>query len=258
MQVRGPSRASHPGLRGRTLIITRPVGSATAFTHRIRAQGGVPLLLPGLALRNVTDQQGARAGLRAALTDELLIFTSPAAVRFAVHLAPLRAGGAVLAVGQGTAQALRRQGIATVWVPARQDSEGLLSHPLLHLPQGRRISVIGAPGGRGLLRAQLQQRGAQLREVHVYRREPPRLDRRHVEKLMALPASALLLLSSHEALRNLLRLLPAAALQRLRTATAVVSSERLVTAVADAGFSRRVLAASALSADLLDAAMQTP
>ncbi len=256
MQVRGPFRTSAQGLRGRTLVVTRPVGSAAALARRIRRCGGVPLLLPGLALRRVADQDTACSGLLAALSDELLIFSSPAAVRFAAALTPLRTLATVLAVGQGTAQALRRSGVAAVWTPSRQDSEGLLTHPLLQSPGGHRISVIGAPGGRGLLRAQLEQHGAQVREVHVYRREPSRLDRRHVEKVIALPASAVLLLSSREALQNLLQLLPAAALQRLRSSTVVVSSERLAVAVAEAGFSRRLLATSALSADLLDAAMR--
>lgn len=257
MAVQGQSRAIDPGLRGRTLIITRPVGSAVAISRRIRALGGVPLLLPGLALRRMVDQDTARNDLRMALTDELVIFSSPAAVRFAAGLAPLStAMTTVLAVGQGTAKALRRRGVMAVWTPSRQDSEGLLTHPLLQSPTGRRISVIGAPGGRGLLRTQLQQRGAYLREVHVYRREPPRLNRHHVEKVMALSDSAVLLLSSNEALQNLLRLLPAPALQRLRMTTAVISSERLALQVAAAGFSRRVLAASAVPTDLLAAAMR--
>ncbi len=256
MVAQGQSRAIDPGLRGRTLIITRPVGSAGAIARKVRALGGVPLLLPGLALRTVADQATARTGLRMASTDELVVFSSPAAVRFAAGLAPLPKAMAVLAVGQGTAQALRRRGVRAVWIPSRQDSEGLLAHPLLQSPAERRISVIGAPGGRGLLCTQLQQRGAHLREVHVYRREPPRLDRRHVEKVMALSDTALLLLSSNEALQNLLRLLPAPALQRLRMTTAVISSERLALRVAAAGFSRRVLAASAVSSDLLDAATQ--
>jgi uroporphyrinogen-III synthase len=119
---------------------------------------------------------------------------------------------------------------------------------------GKRIALVGAPGGRGLLGEQLAARGAQLRDVHVYRRMPPRLDRRHVDALLQLPASALILLSSSEALNHLCRLLPAPALARLLAATAVVSSERLATAASAAGFGRIMRAASALPADLLDAA----
>ncbi len=250
---RQPS-ADNPGLRGRTVVITRPAGTATALARRVRALGGKPLLLPGLALRGAADADATRAGLLAALGDRLLIFSSPAAVSHAAALAPLRTASTVLALGQGTARALRRQGIAAPLVPIRQDSEGLLElAPLQHL-QGCRVALIGAPGGRGLLREQLLARGAQLRELHVYRRLPPRLDRRHVEALLQLPASARILLSSDEALQNLCVLLPAAALARLQSATAVVSSERLAAAAHRAGFGRIVRADSALADDLLQAA----
>lgn len=235
-------------------MITRPAGTATALARRVRALGGVPLLLPGLALRGVDDSGAVQAGLREALRRDVLIFGSPAAVRFAARLAKLQAAKTVLAVGQATAGALRRHGIRAPLVPARQDSEGLLEHPALRQLRQRRVALIGAAGGRDLLREQLLARGARLRELHVYRRVPPRLDRRHFDRLMPLPATARVLLSSAQALQNLLYLLPAPALQRMRAAVAVVSSERLEAAAREAGFARVVRAGSALAADLLEAA----
>ncbi len=254
MQRQAP--AGNDSLCGRIVVITRPAGTATALARRVRACGGVPLLLPGLALRSVADQAAACAGLRAALAAELVIFTSPAAVRHAAALMPLQTAASVLAVGQGTARALRRHGIAAPLAPRRQDSEGLLDHAALRDLRGRRVALIGAAGGRGVLREQLAARGAQLRELHVYRRVPPRLDRRHVGALLQLPVSARVLLSSAEALQNLHDLLPPPAWARLCATTAVVSSERLEAAARAAGFTRTVLAGSALSADLLAAAMR--
>ena len=245
---------SKDDLRGRMVVITRPAGTAAALARRVRAAGGVPLLLPGLALRRVTDEAAVREDLQAALADDVLIFNSPAAVRAAAALASLRTSATVLAVGQGTARALRRHGVQAPLAPARQDSEGVLDHPALQVLRGRRIALIGAAGGRGVLRDELRARGAQLRELHVYQRVAPRLDRRHVEALLHLGVSALVLLSSAEALQNLCRILPPAALARLFATTAVVSSERLASAARDAGFARIALATSALSADLLDAA----
>ncbi len=254
--MRRQSAVCDTGLSGRIMVITRPAGTATALARRVRALGGVPLLLPGLALRGPADPVMASNDLRAALADQLLIFTSPAAVRHAAALLPLATTASVLAVGQGTARALRRHGVAKPLTPTRQDSEGVLEHVVLHDLKDRRVALIGAPGGRGVLREQLAARGAQLREVHVYRRAKPRLDRRHVNAVLQLPASAMVLLSSAEALQNLRDLLPLPAWTQLCTATAVASSERLAVAARAAGFTRTVLAASALSADLLDAAMR--
>jgi len=169
-RMRRPSPRNKQGLHGRTVVITRPAGTASALARRVRALGGVPLLLPGLALRGVADAATARTGLRSALAAELIVFTSPAAVRYAAALLPLQTAATVLAVGQGTARALRRHGIAAPLAPRRQDSEGLLEHPALHALRGRRVALIGASGGRGVLREQLAARGAQLHELHVYRR----------------------------------------------------------------------------------------
>ncbi|HET8763870.1 MAG TPA: uroporphyrinogen-III synthase [Rhodanobacter sp.] len=244
-----PDSGKRAALAGRTIVITRPAGTGGGFARQVRAAGGVPLLLPGLSLRGLGDA----ASLRAVLADEVLVFTSPAAVRFAARLAPLRTRATVLAVGQGTARALRRHGI-NAQVPARQDSEGVLELEGARHLAGRRVGLIGAPGGRGVLREQLAARGAVLRELHVYQRVPPRLDRRHVEAVDHLPRSARVLLSSAEALGHLVHQLPAATRVRLCAAVAVVSSERLAQAARGAGFGRVVQAASANARDLLAAA----
>lgn len=241
-------------LHGRVLVITRPVGTAGALARQVRALGGTPVLLPGLALRAPHDVAAVRAALREGLADDLWIFTSPAAVRHAATLIPLQTRAVVLAVGRGTARALRRHDVQEPLVPGQQNSEGLLDLPILQDLRDRRVTLIGASGGRGVLRAQLSARGARLREVQVYRRVPPRLDRRHVEAMLGLPGSARVLLSSNEALQNLCALLPLPARERLLAATAVVSSERLAAAARGAGFTQIERASSAVADDMLAAA----
>jgi uroporphyrinogen-III synthase len=237
------------------IVITRPAGTAASFARQVRMRGGVPLLLPGLALRAAEDPDLARARLREALrADDLLLFTSPAAVRFAAALAPLRTRAVVLAVGQGTAAALRRHGLAVQAPLRQQDSEGLLDLPALREMRDRGVALVGAPGGRGLLQQRLADGGARLREVGVYRRTAPRLDRRHAEAVRRLRPGARVLLSSAQALANLQRALPPDAWSRLCAAVAVVSSERLEAAAREAGFRHLRRAASAMPADLLAAA----
>jgi len=250
------ARTSHPAvaaLAGRVVVITRPAGTGSPMARRVRRLGGEPLLLAGLSLHGIDGVEVA-ASLHAALHDELLIFTSPAAVRFAARLMPLRTDASVLAVGQGTARALGRHGIQALAPLQRQDSEGLLEHAALGALNGRRVALIGAPGGRGVLRAELAARGAQLHEVHVYRRGTPRWQRRQLDAVRQLPPDARVLLSSGEALDNLRLGLPADVFARLSAAVAVVSSDRLAEAARGAGFKRVVVAASALSEHLLTAA----
>lgn len=250
-------RASAQPLAGATVAITRPAGTGGALARRVRALGGVPLRLPGLSLRAAEDVEAARRALRAALRADVAVFTSPAAVRHAARLAPLRFARAtvVIGVGAGTARALHRAGVARAQHPAaRQDSAGALALPGLENVRGRRIVLIGAPGGRGLLDEELARRGATLLHAHVYRRVPPRLTRRHLAALAAVPGPLYVLLSSAEALAQLRAALPPPAWSRLAGGTAVVSSARLAAAARRAGFAAIAQARSALAADLLAAA----
>lgn len=197
----------------------------------------------------------AARSLAAALDGDVLVFTSPAAVRFAARLAPLNTRASVLAVGQGTARVLRQHGVQAPLAPAQQqNSEGLLAHPAVADLRGKQVTLIGAPGGRGVLRDELAALAGRFDEIHVYRRVAPRWRRHQLDAVCALSPHARVLLSSAEALENLRTGLPADAFTRLREAVAVVSSERLAQAARAAGFARVVPANSALAADLLDAA----
>lgn len=241
-------------LSGTRIVVTRPVGTGAALARRARALGGVPLLLPGASLREPVDIVAARAELQAALACDIVIFTSPAAVRFARRLGQLRGRAESLAPGVGTLRALRRAGGVDAQTPRREDSEGLLELPVLRKVRGKRVGMVGAAGGRGLLQRELAARGANVVHAHVYRRLPARLDARHADALKRNPRTPLyVLISGAEALDNILASLPKLARSTLLTGVAVVSSERLLELVRGAGFVRSLRAASAHAADMLEA-----
>lgn len=211
----------------------------------------MPLLLPGLSLRAAPDREAARAQWEKAQRDDVLIFTSPAAVRHAMALAPPATRASVIAVGQSTARALHRHGIDAQVPGARQDSEGVLDLPVLQHAQGRHVALITAPDGRGLLQQQLAARGAAIREVHVYRRSAARLGRRHIQAVQHLSPKACVLLSSAESIQHLQTQLPEEVWRRLCSANAIASSERIAEQARASGFSRIYVARSAVSDDLL-------
>ncbi|MBB3226143.1 uroporphyrinogen-III synthase [Luteibacter sp. Sphag1AF] len=238
-----------------TIVVTRPAGTASPLVRRVRSLGGVAITVPGLSLRAVDDAVATGELLAAALTGDIVLFTSPAAVRFAAAVHPLATSARVLAVGYGTARALEQAGVSGVICPTQsQDSEGVLALEALREIAGKRVALVGAPGGRGLIRAELKARGAQLNEVHVYHRGAPRLDGRHVNPLLKLSRRAAVMLSSADALDHLQRALPAPAWRRLVASVAVVSSERLAEAARAAGFTRIAVARSVQPADLVAAA----
>lgn len=244
-------------LAGVRIAITRPAGTGGGLARRVRALGGTSLLIPGSSLRAASDARVARETLKAALTADVLIFTSPAAVRYARQLAPLRRHACVLAPGTGTLRALRRAGCINTTAPPREDSEGLLALSPLQNVRGKRIGIVGAPGGRGLLARALARRGATVTHAHVYRRLPARLDRRHAKALRRDARKPLyVLLSSTEALTHILAGLQDDARRALLAGHAVVSSERLATLARKAGFSQVLHAGSVHTADMLGAVIQ--
>jgi uroporphyrinogen-III synthase len=243
------------GLDGATLVLTRADGGALA--QRARRLGATSVSVPGLALR-VSGDPAVVAVLRSRTRFDDWIFSSPAAVRFAHRLAaPLRLGNArVFALGTGTGAALARQGIEALAPSGRGESESLLALPALTDVRGRRIAVVGAPGGRDLIAPALRERGATVELVHVYERLRPRLTRRHFDALAAASDPLVMLVSSGEALANLGTLLPDALLRRLRAQGLVVSSARLAAQARAAGFADVSIADSAAPRDLLAAAVR--
>jgi uroporphyrinogen-III synthase len=242
---------THAILEGATVVITRPAGTSAAILKRVRALGGYALALPGLALRATPE----RLPRIASDAFDAWIFTSPAAVRFGVGVVPgRRTRVRAYAVGTGTARALARHGIRATIPADRADSEGVLALADLKRVRGQRIALVGAPGGRDGIAPTLRRRGANVEHIHVYQRMPPRLTRRHFKALAAAKDPLITLLSSSEALDNLVARLPPPLLARLRRQTIVVSSARLAGVARENGFETIVQARSAVPRDLLDAA----
>lgn len=245
----------HPTPPAWYVISLRPLGGHAALRRAARRQGaGLLALSPWRISR--CDDDATRNALRAALACPLVVFTSPAAVSAAHALQPLRATPrqSWLAVGSGTAAALRRAGIDRVSFPRRMDSEGLLALAELADLRDTAVGFVTAPDGRNLLVPTLESRGAHVHLAEVYRREPIPLDPRALDDLAALQAPARLLLSSGGALQQVLAQLPDGLADRFRTLPVVAASERLADAARGAGFDRVVLADGPRPAQMVKAA----
>ncbi|WP_246455068.1 uroporphyrinogen-III synthase [Thermomonas brevis] len=232
----------------------RPRGQHAGLRAAAARNGARLLAVSPIAIAHLDDAR-TRHDLHAALAADLVLFTSANAVRAAAALGPLmaRRGQRWLAVGAGTRRALARAGIDAI-SPTRMDSEGLLGLPQLEYVLGKRIGLVTAPGGRGVLAPALAARGATVLRANVYARTAVALPARQREALDAAlqrPARVLLALSSGEALDALLA---QAAAPGLRKAAVVAASERLAEMARAAGFRRIAIAASARPAALLHAA----
>ena len=244
-------------LAGASVIITRPATTAASLVRAVRGRGATVVRLPGSRLSPLADAESARAELLAAQSADAWIFTSPAAVDFCLRLSgslPCAPTAKVFAVGAASGRALARHGIRAVVPNGAQNSEGLLDDPALVTPNGWKIAIIDAPGGRDLLASALLERGADVVRIGVYRRLPPRLTRRHLDALERASRPWLTLLSSASALDHLLAELPAGLIARWQHEALIVSSARLSDLAEARGFSDIHEARSALTADLVEAA----
>jgi uroporphyrinogen-III synthase len=246
-------RPSEPAL----LLSLRPRGQHAGVRAAAARRGARVLALSPLRIDGRADD-AAVAALDAALGADLVLFTSPNAVRAAAALRPLRLrrGQRALAVGDGTRRALQRLGIAAE-APARMDSEGLLGLPALEAVRGRRVGLVTGAGGRDRLAPALRARGATVLRADVYARVPcaiPAARWAALADALAAPAPPVLLLSSGEALQALLAQAPPALRPRLARLPVAAASERLAQAARAAGFRRIAAAASARPADMLRAA----
>lgn len=244
-------------LQGWTLLSLRPRGQHGGL-RAAAARSGARLLALSTQTIELIDGGSARAALRQALKADVLLFTSPNAVRGANALQALsrRRQQLVLAVGSGTRSALGRLGIEAQ-APAQMDSEGLLAMPELADVAGLRIGVVTGTGGRNLLTPTLRRRGAEVKRADTYRRVPVALAARAQASLaaaLATPERVVIALSSAEALAGLLAQLPAGQRHALIRIAVIAASPRLAKSAADAGFHRIAIAASARPAALLRAA----
>ncbi len=194
------------------VVITRPLAQAEPLAARLAAAGIPVEIFPLLDIQPLADT-GPLASAMARLTDYALVaFVSPNAVDAAFCFIPQWPAGVIAAVvGEGSRQALARQGLtesnARIVYPTdphRTDSDTLLDVLDLDTLRGRKALIVRAETGRELLAERLRDAGVAVDKIAAYRRGAPLLDTARRARLAALLASgADWVITSSEALRNL-------------------------------------------------------
>lgn len=231
-------------LAGVGVLVTRPLEQAAGLARRLRDLGAEPQVFPALALLPPSDAPALQDDLADLARVDLAVFVSPAAVRWGLAaLAPIRdpeqLAARFVAVGKGTAAALRAAGLGDVLAPATGfDSEHLLALPELATLAGQCVLIFRGEGGRAVLGDTLRQRGAEVRYVECYRRGCPSTDPAPV--LAAFQAGKLQAVTafSGETLAHLQALLGADGDAALRATPLFVPHERIAEHARARGFAR--------------------
>ena len=245
--------ANHPARW--TLLWLRRGPELSALRRQLQADNGHLLELSPWRIVPRRDDT-SRQALAQTMACQRIVFTSPAAVTAANALMPLagwQGHGQVLAVGAGTARALRRAGIDQVQSPERMDSEGLLALAPLQCVDGLTIGLVTAPEGRGVIPATLRQRGAQLHIAEVYDRRPRHIPARQRARLCSMALPAWLALGSGKALEHLWQQLSPRQRLALAHSRVIPASARLADQADALGLVTGLQASSAMVDALLDA-----
>lgn len=241
-------------LAGWYVILCRPRGENAALARSARVLGAQTLSLPVFKIGAASHPQRARDALADALRCELLVFTSPAAVREASRLLPdwQRSSATAVVVGKGTEAALQGCGWqGEIVLPRHPNSESILELPQLRT--NACVGLVTAPDGRGAIEAGFRARGVRLIRADVYRRQGVTLPIANLSRLERAQGHLALLASSEQAVARLLQLLPEAQRQRVLSGTVVVSSQRLHETLAERDFVRIILADGPSPAAMLSA-----
>lgn len=234
------------------VVSLRPRGEHDALRRAANAYGAALIELSPWALHARSDD-ATRDALAAALDTDVVIATSIAAVRAAASLHPLHAAHARwLAVGGGTAHALREAGVEHVETPAtRMDSEGVLALQALHAEHVQRVGLVTAPGGREALQPMLRARGVEVVRADVYERIDIDLDPSTLDRIRTLDVPAVLAVSSSGALLRVLERIDDAVRARLTSMQLLAASARIAAIARTHGFNDIAMATSARPQDLL-------
>lgn len=247
-------------LAGYRVLVTRPAGRAAALAARLRRDGAAVVEAPLLDIELLPDTPEALTAAQDLDRYDIVVVTSRHAVESFLPVVSQRwpqwpAAQAWLAVGAGTAEALAAHGIAAA-VPARPDSEGLLALAPLQDVAGRRVLLVAGEGGRALLAETLAARGAQVTRLATYRRRPraQALDALDAFRdSVAAPGHRIALVTSVEALQNLLALAPWLPVSDVAV---LVASARIAEAAHGAGLRRVIVAVGAGDDEQRDALLR--
>jgi len=245
-----PAGEGSHSLNGLGVLITRPEHQADALCQLIERHGGGAIRCPALVIREPRDWKPALALLDRLADYDLAIFTSANAVDRAMPLIQERSGLPprleIAAIGQATARALARHGVACCLQPETGfTSEALLALPRFHQVTRQTIVIVRGEGGRELLAETLTARGARVARAEVYRRERPALDTTALLERWARGEIGAAVVTSVESLLNLFDMLGIDGQDYLCETPLIVVSARIQQTAAELGCRRLQLARDA-------------
>ena len=225
-----------------TVLITRPQPQADELSALLKQAHIDTLVWPVIEFQPTNEPTDINHAVEALKDNDIALFISPRAVEFtwAALSTPLQKKleeAACIAVGSGTALALKNKGCKQVTCPeSNASSESVLVMPFWqNHPAPCPVFIFKGQGGRELLENELDNRGYNVRVVNTYRRVPI------VHDIAPLLSAAekkfdLIISTSCELLEALLAPLNHGQCHLLTQCPVTVMSQRMLDCAKDLGF----------------------
>ena len=242
-------------------MVTRPAHQAAHLCELISAAGGIPVLLPALAVEDPPDPAPAVSLIQHLHEFDIAVFVSVNAVEKGMTLLKSRGGLPprlqLAAVGQRTAESLLQHcGRVDIQAAPPYNSEALLAASELQAIDGKRIVIFRGTGGREVLAQALRRRGAEVSYAEVYCRVKPAVKLGDI-----VPRTGkidIVMVTSQDGLQNLVEMADMEQLREwLLNIQLVVISPRVARLAARLGFKRPALTAAHASDEAMVAACRT-
>lgn len=216
------------------LIVTRPKGQADKLISSLTDDCHNTMKVTHLPLLQITSVKAMLPNL--SQLNGIIFISTNAVEHFFSQFAHASFPAKIqfLAVGDKTAEELKRKVKRSVSYPLQMNSEGLIDLPELQSVENKNWLIVKGMGGRDFIQQTLLSRGAKVTELAVYQRQLPSNKIQQKIKQANLQAS-LWLITSAEALNSLHKILNLNDEPKHQTAI-IVSSERLKTLATQKGF----------------------
>lgn len=218
-------------LKGLHIAVTRPVEQATSICEAIHHHGGKATLFPLLAISPLQDYSKFEQTIASLETADWAIFISTNAVDNALPRIIKKFGNVprnlkFAAIGHQTARELALYGIHDILTPhTRFDSDTLLALAEMYDVANEKVVIFRGVGGRDVMADTLKSRGANVIFAECYRRINPQTDTQSLNNLWHQGRLDAVIVTSSEAMRNLLDL--AGQSEWLRHVTLCVNHARI-------------------------------
>ena len=204
------------------ILNTRPASQNHKLNQLIKERGGKAVSLPTLLIHFIDLSFPISFNLY-----DTVIFTSANAVVGAKKMRIQNFSSPAVAIGPGTAEAMKVVNLPVAALPTQFNSEGLLDLPLLKNAHHKKILIFCGKNPRPLLRDELTNRGAEVTLAPVYERLCPPFNIKEALPALKQKNIDVIISTSAESLQNLYHMLTPEGLPWLKKIPLLVTSKKM-------------------------------